>query len=338
MKIDEFIQEIPKAELHLHIEGSFEPELMFKIANRNKLSIPFESIEELKAAYKFDCLQDFLNIYHQGAQVLLTEADFYDLTMAYLTKVVSENVVHTEIMIDTQTHTDRGVPIEFVINGISRACQEAEKKFGITSLLILSFLRHLTEEAAFATFKSILPFRKSIAVVGLASSEMGHPPSKFSRVFEAARNEGFIPVAHAGEEGPPAYIWEAIDELKIVRIDHGNRCLEDEKLVDEIVKRNIALTLCPLSNTALKVINNMTDHPVKKMINLGLKTTINSDDPAYFGGYMVDNFVAVQRALDLSKEDIYQLVRNSFTYSFLPEDIKKLRIQQVDDFYSKHKD
>jgi adenosine deaminase len=333
MHISEFINLIPKAELHLHIEGSFEPELMFQIAERNKRHIPYKSIEELKAAYTFDCLQDFLDIYHQGAQVLLEEADFYDLTMAYLTRVTSENVLHTEIMIDTQTHTDRGVPIESVIHGIRRACMDAKEKYGITSLLILSFLRHLSEEAAFQTYQSILPFKDWIACVGLASSEKGNPPSKFSRVYAQAIKDGFIPVAHAGEEGPPSYIWEALNDLNIIRIDHGNRCLEDENLVQEIKSRNMALTVCPLSNTALQVIDDMENHPLKRMMEMGVKVTVNSDDPAYFGGYMIDNFNAVQSALNLDKKDIYQLARNSFEYSFLPDDQKAEHMASVDKFY-----
>ncbi len=336
MTIEEFIRSIPKAELHLHIEGSFEPELMFEIAQRNNISIPFSSIDELKGAYNFNNLQDFLDIYHQGAQVLIEEQDFYDLTMAYLTKVASEHVRHAEIMIDTQTHTDRGIPIQYVINGIRRACVDAEKKFGLTSLLILSFLRHLSEEAAFETLSSVLPYKDWITAVGLASSELGHPPSKFRRVFAKAVEEGFIPIAHAGEEGPPEYIWEALNDLNIVRIDHGNRCLEDEDLVAQIIKRDMALTVCPLSNTALCVVDDMKDHPLKKMLNLGLKVTVNSDDPAYFGGYMIDNFEAVQKALDLDKKEIYQLVRNGFQYALLPEKQKEIYLNEVDAFYQAH--
>ena len=333
MTISDFIKQIPKAELHLHIEGSFEPELMFQIAERNKKDIPFQSVDELKAAYQFDCLQDFLDIYHQGAQVLIEEEDFYDLTMAYMSKIATENVLHTEIMIDTQTHTDRGIPIQSVIGGIHRACEDAQEKYGISSLLILSFLRHLSEEAAFETYESILPYKDWIACVGLASSEKDNPPIKFSRVYARAIKDGFIPVAHAGEEGPPAYIWEALNELNIVRIDHGNRCLEDDNLVKEIVARNMALTVCPLSNTALQVIDEMKNHPLKKMMNLGLKVTVNSDDPAYFGGYMIDNYQAVQSALNLDKKDIYELARNSFEYSFLSDDLKSKHLATVDEFY-----
>ena len=337
MTITDFIQHIPKAELHLHIEGSFEPELMFKLAQQNQIEIPFDSVEAVKQAYGFDCLQDFLDIYYQGANVLVTEADFYELTAAYLHRVREDNVLHVEIMFDPQTHTDRGVPFETVIRGIKRACDEAEQTHGMTTLLIMSYLRHLSEEAAFATLKQSLPYRDWITAVGLDSSEQGNPPSKFKRVFEASVETGYIPLAHAGEEGPPAYVWEAIDELQIARIDHGNRCLEDEKLVDEIIKRDLGLTVCPLSNTALRVVNDMKNHPLKKMMNAGLKVTVNSDDPAYFGGYMVDNFNAVQKALDLNKEDIYVLVRNSFAYSLLADDMKNKYIEQVDLFYNQNK-
>ena len=336
MTIENFIKEIPKAELHLHIEGSFEPELMFKIANRNKVSIPYSSVDELKAAYNFNNLQEFLDIYHQAANVLLKEEDFYDLTFAYLSTVVKEQVRHAEIMIDTQTHTDRGVPIEAVVHGIQSACIDAEKEFGISTLLILSFLRHLSEQAAFDTLKNILPFKDLITAVGLASSEVGNPPTKFKRVFEAAVKEGFIPIAHAGEEGPPQYVWEALNELNIVRIDHGNRSLEDDLLVEEIIRRDIALTVCPLSNLALCVIDDLEKHPLRRMMDLGLKVTVNSDDPAYFGGYINDNFIAVQNALKLNKSDVYHLVRNSFSYSLLPEDAKQKYLGEVDQFYQKY--
>ena len=336
MHIQEYIDQIPKAELHLHIEGSFEPKLMFEIARRNGIDIPYAHVDELKAAYAFDCLQDFLDIYHQGAAVLQQEQDFYDLTLAYLRRVSRDQVRHAEIMIDTQTHTDRGVPIEYVLHGISRACDDAHAEFGISSLLILSFLRHLSEEDAFQTLSNVLPFRDLITAVGLASSEIGHPPSKFKRIFEKAVALGFVPVAHAGEEGPPEYIWEAIDELNVVRIDHGNRCLEDERLVDEIISRDLALTVCPLSNTALCVVDDMKDHPLQTMLKRGLKVTINSDDPAYFGGYINTNFIAAQKALALDKEEVYQLVRNSFTYSLLPEIEKEKHLTEVDAFHRAH--
>ena len=249
-----FIENLPKAELHLHIEGTFEPALMFEIAQRNKIDIPFKSVEEIEKAYHFSCLQDFLDIYYQGASVLIKEQDFYDLTYSYLQKCATQNVRHTEIMFDPQTHTERGIAFETVINGISRACKDAEEKLGVTSLLIMSYLRHLSEEDAFKTLKQSLPFKDKIAAIGLDSSEKGNPPSKFKNVYETSVKEGYIPLAHAGEEGPPEYVWEALDILKIERIDHGNNALQDPKLVDEIIKRDMALTVCPLSNTALKVV------------------------------------------------------------------------------------
>ncbi len=321
--MEKFIKDLPKAELHLHIEGTFEPELMFEIARRNAIDIPYASVEELKKAYEFSCLQDFLDIYYQGAQVLLHEQDFYDLTYAYLEKCAEQNVRHTEIMFDPQTHTDRGVSFETVITGIHRACEKAREQFGISTLLIMSYLRHLSEEAAFKTLKESLPFKDWITAVGLDSSERGNPPSKFKRVFEASVAEGYIPLAHAGEEGDADYVWEALDLLQIVRIDHGNNSLQDENLVREIVKRDLALTVCPLSNIALKVVEDLKDHPLKQMMDLGLKVTVNSDDPAYFGGQVNQNFMAIQEALDLSKEDICELVKNSFRYSLLgPEEIE----------------
>lgn len=327
-----FIENLPKAELHLHIEGTFEPELMFEIANRNSIEIPFKSVAEIKAAYQFDCLQDFLDIYYQGAGVLIHEKDFYDLTWAYLEKCSAQNVRHTEIMFDPQTHTERGVSFETVINGISKACKDAEENLGISSLLIMSYLRHLSEEEAFKTLEQSLPFKHLITAVGLDSSEKGNPPSKFQKVFEASVKEGYIPLAHAGEEGDAAYVWEALDLLKIVRIDHGNNCLQDEKLIKEIVKRDIALTVCPLSNTALQVVKDLKDHPLKKMMNYGLKATINSDDPAYFGGQVNKNFVATQEALGLTKDDIVTLARNSFQYSLLDDKTKAKRLLELDEY------
>lgn len=316
MTIQEIIKNAPKAELHLHIEGSFEPELMFEIAQRNKVSIPYKNIEEVKNAYKFDCLQDFLDIYYAGAGVLLHEIDFYDLTMAYFAKCHENNVIHTEIMFDPQTHTHRGVPFETVITGIHKAQKVAEEKWGISSLLIMSYLRHLSEEDAFVTLEQSLPFKHLIAAVGLDSSELGNPPSKFKNVFEASIKEGYIPLAHAGEEGPSDYVWEALDILNIHRIDHGNNSLSDAKLIKRLVEENIALTVCPLSNSALKVVDDLKNHPLKTMLNHNLKATINSDDPAYFGGYMNDNFLAIQEALDLSIADIQTLIRNGFEHSF----------------------
>lgn len=332
MDIKEFIRKIPKAELHLHIEGTLEPELFFELAQRNQISIPYQSVDELRNAYQFDCLQDFLDIYYKGTQVLIQEQDFFDLTWAYLLKCKEQNIVHTEIMFDPQSHTDRGIAFETVIQGISKACQQAEKEFGISSFLIMSYLRHLSEESAFEILELSKPFKHYIKAVGLDSSEMGHPPSKFQRVFEASVAEGYIPLAHAGEEGPPEYIWEAIDILKITRIDHGNRCLEEEDLVKEIIQRNLALTVCPLSNKALQVVKDLNQHPLKRMMDLGLKVTVNSDDPAYFGGQLVANYDAMVDALDLTHEDIITLVRNSFQYSLLKHDAKEKRLYEVNKF------
>lgn len=322
--MENFILKLPKAELHLHIEGTFEPELMFAIAQRNNINLQYNSIEDLKKAYDFDCLQDFLDIYYQGAEVLITEQDFYDLTYSYLQKCAEQNVRHTEIMFDPQTHTERGVAFETLINGISRAVEDAKQNLGVSALLIMSYLRHLSEEAALKTLAQSLPFKDKIIAVGLDSSEKGNPPSKFKNVFEASIKAGYIPVAHAGEEGDADYIWEALDILKIKRIDHGNNCLQDEKLIQEIIKRDLALTICPLSNTALQVVKDLKDHPLKTKIKLGLKTTINSDDPAYFGGHVNQNYIDTQKALNLSKEDLYQLAKNSFQYSFLTDNEKAI--------------
>ncbi|OIQ37162.1 MAG: adenosine deaminase [Crocinitomix sp. MedPE-SWsnd] len=325
-----FIENLPKAELHLHIEGTFEPELMFEIAKRNAIEIPFKSVEEIRNAYQFDCLQDFLDIYYQGAGVLIHEQDFYDLTWSYLQKCADQNVRHTEIMFDPQTHTERGVSFETVINGISKACKDAQEKLGVSSLLIMSYLRHLSEEEAFKTLEQSLPFKHLIKAVGLDSSEKGNPPSKFKKVFEASVKEGYIPLAHAGEEGDADYVWEALDVLKIVRIDHGNNCLQDEELVNEIVKRDMALTVCPLSNTALQVVKDLKDHPLKKMMALGLKATINSDDPAYFGGQVNQNYIDTQAALDLTKDELIELARNSFQYSLLEDGKKTLLLNELE--------
>lgn len=329
MTPQEYIKKVPKAELHLHIEGSFEPELMFEIAQRNQIQIPYKSIEDLKKAYQFGNLQDFLDIYYAGANVLIHEQDFYDLTMAYFNHCREENILHTEIMFDPQTHTKRGVEFSTVINGIQRAREDAAKQFGISSLLIMSYLRHLSEEDAFETLAQSLPYKHLIKMVGLDSSEKGNPPSKFQKVYEASVKAGYIPVAHAGEEGSAEYIWEALDLLKIARIDHGNNCLTDPKLVDRLVSEKMALTVCPLSNTALRNVDDIKNHPLKKMLNLGLKVTVNSDDPAYFGGYLTQNYLSCIEALDLSLEEVKQLVRNSFEYSFLPEDLKQKFIAQL---------
>ncbi len=328
----DFIEKLPKAELHLHIEGTFEPELMFEIAKRNQIEIPFASVKELKKAYQFNCLQDFLDIYYQGAQVLVYEQDFYDLTYAYLKKCAAQNVRHTEIMFDPQTHTERGVSFETVINGISLACQVAKEELEVSSILIMSYLRHLSEEKAFETLQQSIPFKDKITAIGLDSSEKGNPPSKFKNVFEASIKAGFIPLAHAGEEGDADYIWEALDILKVARIDHGNNALQDENLIREIIKRDIALTVCPLSNTALQVVDDLKNHPLKKMMELGLKITVNSDDPAYFGGQVNQNYIAIQKALQLSKKDIYELVKNSFQYSLLDNETKQKYLKELETY------
>ena len=330
--IDQFIAEIPKAELHLHIEGTFEPELMFKIALRNNLKLKYNSVDELKAAYDFNNLQEFLDIYYSGADVLIEEQDFYDLTWAYLQKIHSQKVVHTEIFFDPQTHTSRGVPFSTVITGIHRALNDGHKALVISSKLIVSILRHLSEEAAFETLDAALAYKDWISAVGLDSSENGHPPSKFRRVFEKARQEGFLVVAHAGEEGPPEYVWEALDLLHVSRIDHGNRSLEDPALVNELVKRKMPLTVCPLSNFKLKVVHDMSKHPIAEMLAKGMMVTVNSDDPAYFGGYINENYLALAHALHLTQEQITKLAKNSFAASFLDEDEKLRLIEKVDKY------
>ena len=332
-----FIKNLPKAELHLHIEGSFEPAQMFEIAQRNKIEIPYKSVEEIEKAYQFDCLQDFLDIYYQGASVLITEQDFYDLTYSYLKKCANQNVRHTEIMFDPQTHTERGISFKTVIKGISKACNDAEKQLGITSLLIMSYLRHLSEEDAFKTLEQSLDYKHLITAVGLDSSERGNPPSKFKNVFDASVKEGYIPLAHAGEEGDADYVWEALDILKIKRIDHGNNSLQDPILIQEIINRDIALTVCPLSNTSLQVVKNLKDHPLKKMMELGLKVTINSDDPAYFGGQVNQNYIEIQKALNLTKEDLYELAKNSFQYALIDEKTKQKYLKELNIFYEQNK-
>lgn len=334
--LESFIKGIPKAELHLHIEGSFEPELMFAIAKRNNINIKFDSVEAVKEAYKFNNLQEFLDIYYEGANVLIHEQDFYDLTWAYLTKVHEQNLVYAEIFFDPQTHTDRGVAFDTVIKGIKGAIDEGKKVYGIEVKLIMSFLRHLSEASAISTLQQALPYKDWIIGVGLDSSELGNPPSKFQKVYAMARKEGFIPVAHAGEEGPPEYIWEALKLLKIERLDHGNTCMEDILLVNELAQRQIALTLCPLSNVELKVIQNLADYPLIKMMNEGLLITLNSDDPAYFGGYMNENYWEVAKALNLDASHIYQLVKNSFEASFLSREEKDNYIAQVDSYYQSY--
>lgn len=319
--MDELIDYIinkPKAELHLHIEGTLEPELLFEIAKRNQITLPYPTIESLKKAYQFSCLQDFLDIYYAGAGVLLHQQDFFDLTWAYFLKCKEDNIIHTEIMFDPQTHTKRGVTFETVILGISEAMQKAKTELNINSCLIMSYLRHLSEEDAFEMLNQSLPFKHLIKAVGLDSSEMGNPPSKFEKVFEASVKEGYIPLAHAGEEGPAAYIWEALKLLKIKRIDHGNNCLQDNDLIQYLIQNQVALTVCPLSNLALNVVQDLKNHPLKKLLNLNIKATVNSDDPAYFGGYLNQNFIKIAQALALTKNEIDILIKNSFQYSLEP--------------------
>jgi adenosine deaminase len=318
MPMKDLIARLPKAELHLHIEGSLEPELLFEIARRNRVEIPFASVDELRKAYKFSNLQEFLDIYYQGMNVLRTEEDYFDLTRAYLDRCKADNVTHVEIFFDPQGHTGRGVPFDVVARGIIAGLEDGERRHGITWRLIMSFLRHLSEEDGFATLREAEPWLGRFIGVGLDSSEMGHPPSKFSRLFRRCREMGLLLCCHAGEEGPPAYVREAL-EIGVDRIDHGNRAMEDAGLVREIARRGLTLTVCPLSNTALKVIGRMADSPVRRMLEAGLSVTVNSDDPAYFGGYMNANFEAVAAALALAEEDVLQLAKNSFTGSFLPE-------------------
>lgn len=332
--LDKFIEGLPKAELHLHIEGSFEPELMFKIADRNKIKLSYKSIDDLKAAYKFNNLQEFLDIYYAGANVLMTDEDFYDLTMAYFKKIYSQNVLHTEIMFDPQTHTERGIEFSKVLNGIKSAQVQAQKDFGITSKLIMSFLRHLDEESSFKTLKEGQKYKNLITAVGLDSSELGNPPSKFKEVFAEAKKQGFIPVAHAGEEGPAEYVWEALNLLKVERIDHGNKSLDDGKLVENLVHKKIPLTVCPLSNIKLRIVGKIENHPIKTMLEKGIVATVNSDDPAYFGGYMNENYKAITSALDLNKKDLHQLTLNSFNSAFLEKDEKIEKIKKLDEYYT----
>ncbi len=329
-KREAFIAAVPKAELHLHIEGSLEPQMMFALANRNGVQLPYDSVEAISAAYQFANLQEFLDLYYLGMQVLIEEQDFYDLTIAYLDRVHRDNVRHAEIFFDPQGHTERGIPFGRVISGILRALDDGQQRFGISSKLIMCFLRHLSEESAFATLAEAEPWLERIAGVGLDSSEVGHPPEKFARVFAKCRDRGLRLVAHAGEEGPPDYVWQALDTLRIDRIDHGNRALEDKALIKRIVDDGYTLTLCPLSNLKLCVINDIAKSPVKTMLDQGVKATVNSDDPSYFGGYINDNYHAVANALDLTIEEIATLAVNSFEGSFLDADEVAERRAEID--------
>ena len=329
-QVRQIVQDMPKAELHIHIEGSLEPELIFALAQRNSVTLAYDSVESLRAAYAFSNLQSFLDIYYAGASVLLKEQDFYDMTAAYLVRAAADNVRHAEIFFDPQTHTARGVPFETVINGIWRACQEGP----ISAGLIMCFLRHLPEEEAIATLEDALPFRDKIIGVGLDSSEKGHPPEKFARVFERCRQLGLHLVAHAGEEGPPAYIETALDLLNVERIDHGVRCLEDAALTQRLAREQVALTVCPLSNVKLRVFDDMHGHNLIELLDAGLLATVNSDDPAYFGGYMNANFVAVADALPLTVQQARRLAVNSFYAAFLDPTAKQGFIDEVDRYFS----
>ena len=328
-EIINFIKKTPKAELHLHIEGTLEPELMFKLAKRNNIKIPFKNINDVKSAYNFSNLESFLNIFYQGSNVLIKEEDFFDLTWAYVLKCKEDNVVHTEIFFDPQTHVNRGIHFEVVVNGIHKALVKANKEFGLTSKIIMCFLRHLDEKSAFEILDRALDHKDKIIGVGLDSSELNNPPRKFEQVFKKAIQKNFLTVAHAGEEGSPEYIWEALNLLKVKRIDHGVQCLKDKKLVKKLLDDQIPLTVCPLSNIKLCVFKKLQDHNLKKLLNIGLMVTINSDDPAYFGGYINKNLIESQAALDLSKEDIKKLIINSFKSSFLTESKKKEWIKKI---------
>lgn len=330
MNLTGLIERIPKAELHLHIEGTLEPEMMMQLAERNGIELAYTSVEHIRRAYDFTDLQSFLDIYYAGAQVLITAQDFYDLTFAYLERAARDNVRHVEIFFDPQTHTDRGISFSTVVDGICGALRDGETRLGITHRLIMCFLRHLSAEAAMQTLEDSLPYKDRIHAVGLDSSELGHPPSKFVQVFDRTRSEGYLTVAHAGEEGPPDYIWQALDALQVERIDHGVRCLEDPALVQRLAGDRIPLTVCPLSNVKLRVFDTLEDHNLKQLLNAGICATVNSDDPAYFGGYIGENFLRIQQALDLDADDIVCLAKNAFAASFLNDEDKRHYIAAID--------
>ena len=329
-RLPELLCKMPKAELHMHIEGSLEPELMFALAARNGVTMKYPSVEALRSAYEFDNLQSFLDIYHEGTLVLKAEQDFYDMTCAYLARAQADNVLHTEIFFDTQTHTGHGLSAKTVVDGLYRACQDAPEKYGITASLILCFLRHLSEEEAFACLEEVLPFREKIVGIGLASSEVGHPPEKFARVFARARELGFRLVAHAGEEAGPDYIYSALDVLKVERIDHGVQAVRDPELIKRLAHERIPLTVCPLSNLKLKVFANLQQHCLKDLLEAGVVATVNSDDPAYFGGYINTNFTQTMAALDMNATHAYQLARNSFDASFIDGVHRQRCIEKLD--------
>jgi adenosine deaminase len=328
-----FIQKLPKAELHLHIEGTLEPELMFALAKKNSIQIPYKSVQELKQAYNFSSLQSFLDIYYAGANVLIHESDFFDLTWEYLLTCKEQNILHVEIFFDPQTHTKRGIAFGTVITGITKALEKAKEELGISSYLIMCFLRHLSEEEAFETLKLSLPFKAQILGVGLDSSEVGHPPSKFKNVFQACQKEGYKIVAHAGEEGDSSYIWEAIELLHVQRIDHGIRCEEDAHLVEFLKEKQIPLTVCPLSNVKLRAVSTMQEHNILKLLHKGLLVTVNSDDPAYFGGYLNENYLALTQALHVNKEELKKLATNSFKASFLPQERKEYFYEMIENIH-----
>jgi len=328
-KITDYIKKKPKAELHLHIEGTLEPSLMLRLAKKNKIKIPFKNIQDIKSAYNFSDLESFLNIFYQGSKVLINEKDFFDLTWEYALKCKENNIVHTEIFFDPQSHVNRQIDFDIVINGIYKALLKANKEFGLSFMIIMCFLRHLDESSAFKILERALLHKDKIIGVGLDSSEVGHPPSKFERVFKKAIQEGFLTVAHAGEEGPPEYIWEALNLLKVKRIDHGVQCLHDEKLVQKLKDEQIPLTVCPLSNIKLRVFEDIKQHNLKKMLDKGLMVMVNSDDPAYFGGYINKNLIDCQSALNLSMGDVKTLIANSFKSSFLTEEKKTKWINQL---------
>jgi adenine deaminase len=330
----ELLVDLPKAELHLHIEGTLEPELAFTMARRNQVELPYEDEEAVRRAYVFEDLQSFLDIYYAACSVLVTERDFYDLTWAYLLRAAGQGVRHAEIFFDPQTHTDRGVAFGTVIEGITRALEDGERNLGVTSRLIMCFLRHLSAEAAMATLEVALPYRDAIVAVGLDSGESGNPPEKFRDVFDRARAEGFPAVAHAGEEGPPEYIWQALDVLDVRRIDHGVRCTEDGPLVERLVTEQTPLTVCPFSNVKLRVFPDLQHHNFAELLDRGLLVTINSDDPAYFGGYVADNYIGTAAALGLTADQMIQVARNSFVASFLPEAERQQHLDAIDAFLS----
>jgi adenosine deaminase len=332
-RLPELLRRMPKAELHMHIEGSLEPELMFALAKRNHVPLRFASEQALRDAYVFNNLQEFLDIYHEGTMVLKTEQDFYDMTCAYLARGQVDNVLHTEIFFDTQTHTGHGLDAATVINGLHRACADAPGKFGMTASLILCFLRHLTEEEAFACLEEALPLRDKIVGIGLASSEVGHPPEKFAKVYARAKQLGFRLVAHAGEEAPPAYIWSALDVLKVERIDHGVQAIHDATLMQRLAKDRIPLTVCPLSNLKLRVFPTLDQHTLKRMLDAGIMATVNSDDPAYFGGYINENFTQTFAALGMTSAHAYQLARNSFDASFIDASLRDRYVQRLDEVF-----